>query len=56
MDARGRALLRALQRGALRPAPARSYCRHYMRFKDQMRVGADGQKRLRVVNTKSDKD
>jgi hypothetical protein len=26
---------------------------HYMRFKDQMKVAADGQKRLRLV---SDKD
>ena len=23
---------------------------HYMRFRDQMKVGADGQKRLRLVN------
>jgi predicted transcriptional regulator len=26
---------------------------HYMRFKDQMKVGADGQNRLRLVDTTS---
>jgi hypothetical protein len=28
---------------------SRQNVEHYMRFKDQMKVGADGQKRLRVV-------
>jgi hypothetical protein len=29
---------------------------HYMRFKDQMKVGADGQKRLLLVNSPESKD
>jgi hypothetical protein len=29
---------------------SRQNIEHYMRFKDQMKVGADGQKRLRVVS------
>jgi hypothetical protein len=29
---------------------SRQNVEHYMRFKDQMKVGADGQKRLRLVN------
>jgi hypothetical protein len=28
---------------------SRQNVEHYMRFKDQMKVGADGQKRLRLV-------
>jgi integrase len=31
---------------------ARQNVEHYMRFKDQMKVGADGQKRLRLVSEK----
>ncbi|WP_316185905.1 MULTISPECIES: hypothetical protein [unclassified Bradyrhizobium] len=31
---------------------SRQNVEHYMRFKDQMKVGADGQKRLRLVTTK----
>jgi hypothetical protein len=30
---------------------SRQNVEHYMRFKDQMKVAADGQKRLRLVNT-----
>ena len=29
---------------------SRQNVEHYMRFRDQMKVGADGQKRLRLVN------
>ena len=29
---------------------SRQNVEHYMRFKDQMKVGADGQKRLRLVH------
>jgi predicted transcriptional regulator len=28
---------------------SRQNVEHYMRFKDQMKIGADGQKRLRLV-------
>jgi hypothetical protein len=31
---------------------SRQNVEHYMRFKDQMKVGADGQKRLRLVKRK----
>ena len=30
---------------------SRQNVEHYMRFKDQMKVAADGQKRLRLVNS-----
>jgi len=30
---------------------SRQNVEHYMRFKDQMKVGADGQKRLRLVDS-----
>jgi hypothetical protein len=30
---------------------SRQNVEHYMRFRDQMKVGADGQKRLRLVDT-----
>jgi hypothetical protein len=30
---------------------SRQNVEHYTRFKDQMKVGADGQKRLRLVNS-----
>jgi hypothetical protein len=30
---------------------SRQNVEHYMRFKDQMKVGTDGQKRLRLVNS-----
>ena len=30
---------------------SRQNVEHYMRFKDQMKVGADGQKRLRLVSS-----
>jgi hypothetical protein len=30
---------------------SRQNVEHYMRFRDQMQVGADGQKRLRLVNS-----
>jgi hypothetical protein len=30
---------------------SRQTVEHYMRFKDQMKVAADGQKRLRLVNS-----
>jgi integrase len=33
---------------------SRQNVEHYMRFRDQMKVGADGQKRLRVVNSEKD--
>jgi hypothetical protein len=35
---------------------SRQNVEHYMRFKDQMKVGADGQKRLRLVNGPEPKD
>jgi hypothetical protein len=35
---------------------SRQNVEHYMRFKDQMKVGADGQKRLRLVNSPEPKD
>jgi hypothetical protein len=35
---------------------SRQNVQHYMRFKDQMKVGADGQKRLRLVNSPESKD
>ena len=34
---------------SLDPPTPRQNVEHYMRFKDQMKVGADGQKRLRLV-------
>jgi hypothetical protein len=35
---------------------SRQNVQHYMRFKDQMKVGVDGQKRLRLVNSPESKD
>ncbi|WP_316196802.1 hypothetical protein [Bradyrhizobium sp. SZCCHNS3053] len=35
---------------------SRQNVEHYMRFKDQMKVAADGQRRLRVVGNRSEKD
>ena len=35
---------------------SRQNVQHYMRFKDQMKVGAEGQKRLRLVNSPKSKD
>jgi hypothetical protein len=35
---------------------SRQNVQHYMRFRDRMKVGADGQKRLRLVNSLESKD
>jgi hypothetical protein len=35
---------------------SRQNVQHYLRFKDQMKVGAEGQKRLQLVNSPKRKD
>jgi hypothetical protein len=35
---------------------SRQNVEHYMRFRDQMKVGAEGQRRLRIVNTTRNQD